>query len=117
LIIKIWQLELIGPKLKQLKNIDLLKLNIPINLNDIENYRNLISIDSADNIFIINKNRVDFIHVETEISVEFYSNENKNLDNPEMLEIWNASHSSILIGILIYFLKLFLCLFIYLFYV
>ena len=92
----------VASKIKLFKNIDVSYLNISDNLND-SIQKSLIAIDSSEKYaFILNKNGVN--------SIEIVSNDTtnnsllSNKTNSTILEIWNARHSSILFGLLIFLL-------------
>jgi hypothetical protein len=101
--IKIWSLiiESASPNLKLIKIINLNDLNFRISFTGKDGWssvKNLITIDSSDNFFIVNNNRVYFIETTVVSISEFSLDYSKLLIPAETLEIWNASHSSILLG-------------------
>ena len=101
--IKLWSLlnESASPNLKLLKIINLSDLNFPISFADKDGWfsvKNIITIDSSDNFFIVNNNRIYFIETSVISVSEFFLDYSKLLLSAETLEIWNASHSSILLG-------------------
>ena len=101
--IKLWLLlhETASPDLKLVKTINLSSLRVPISLSNLDGWfgvRNLITIDSSDNFFIVYKKRIFFIETTRESISEFSLDFSKCLLLAETLEIWNASHSSILLS-------------------